>query len=246
MDNLKDKARARALDAATEREVATREILAVINQSRDDEAPVFDAILENAARLCRAPIAFLSLANEMRTEVTIPAHRGTRSEFGSILDGFVEPISRRELVAIRPIVDGQVARQTDIKDDDAYRNGDPRRLQMVDVEGARSVLAVPLISDGTPIGAIVLYRREVLAFDDDDEALVQSFAAQAVIAIENVRQFRELEVRLEREEATIQALKAISRSRDNEAPVFDIIIESASRLSNSYMGTLFLLSDDGT
>lgn len=61
-------------------------------------------------------------------------------------------------MAIRPIVDGNIARQTDIKDDDAYRNGDPRRLQMVDVGGARSVLADPLISGDLPIGAIVLYR----------------------------------------------------------------------------------------
>lgn len=93
VENLDDKTRSNSFDEAMEREAATRQILAVIIQSRDDEAPVFDAILENAARLCRAPIAFLSLANETRTEVTIPAHRGTRSEFGSILDGFIEPIT---------------------------------------------------------------------------------------------------------------------------------------------------------
>jgi GAF domain-containing protein len=235
-----------AVAEAKEREAATREILEVISRSREDEQPVFDAILENAARLCNAPIAFLSLANEDRTQVLIPAHRGTRSEFGSLLDGFVEPITRTELVAIRPIVDGNVARETDIKDAEAYRSGDPRRIQMVDVEGARSVLGVPLISDGTPVGAIILYRREVLPFNDDDEALVKSFAAQAVIAIENVRQFRELQTRLEREAATREILQVISQSRDDRQPVFEAILEQAARLCHSPQAGLVMADEQRT
>ena len=176
-----------------EREAATREILEVISESRDNEQPVFETILENASRLCNAPLAFLSLANAERTNVLIPAHRGTRSEFGSILDGFIEPISRTELVAVRPIADGQIVREDDIRDDETYRKGDPRRRQMVDVEGARSVLGVPLVQRGKPLGAIILYRREVQPFTADDVSLIESFAAQAVIAIENVRQFKALE-----------------------------------------------------
>jgi len=176
-----------------EREAATREILEVISESRDNEQPVFEVILENASRLCNAPLAFLSLANAERTNVLIPAHRGTRSEFGSILDGFIEPITRTELVAVRPIADGQIVREDDIRDDETYRKGDPRRRQMVDVEGARSVLGVPLIQRGKPLGAIILYRREVQPFTADDVSLIESFAAQAVIAIENVRQFKALE-----------------------------------------------------
>ena len=160
-----------------EREKATGEVLGVISTSRDDEIPVFRTILENASRICNAPIAFLSLANGERTEVTIPAHLGTRSEFGDILEDFLEPITRTELVAVRPVAEGVTVLEDDIKDDDAYRNGDPRRLQMVDVEGARSVLAVPLFRDGLPIGAIVLYRREVAPFSEDDLSLVQAFAA---------------------------------------------------------------------
>ena len=211
----------RKVQERLDREKATSEVLGVISTSRDDEIPVFKTILENASRLCNAPIAFLSIANEARTEVTIPAHLGTRSAFGDILEDFLEPIARTELVAIRPIANGVTVLEDDIRDDDAYRNGDPRRLQMVDVEGARSVLAVPLLRDDTPIGAIALYRREVAPFSEDDLSLVQAFAAQAVIAIENVRQFREVQERLERERASAEILEVISHSRDDEQPVLE-------------------------
>jgi class 3 adenylate cyclase len=201
--------RSRASNSAEARETALREILAVIAFSREDDVPVFDAILKNASLLCRAPIAFLSLADESRSQVVIPAHRGTRPDFGRILDEFREPFSRTELVAVRPVVDGKVIRKDDIADDDLYRRGDPRRRQMVDVEGARSVLSVPLMRADEPIGAIILYRREVAPFSDDDQSLVEGFAAQAVIAIENVRQFRALAART----AEVQALNASLETR---------------------------------
>ena len=229
-----------------EREEASGEVLSFISTSREDEVPVFETILESASRLCRAPIAFLSLANEDRSQVAIPAHRGTRSEFGDILEGFTEPITRTELVAVRPIANGEVVLEDDIKDHDTYRDGDPRRRQMVDVEGARSVIAVPLLQSGAPIGAIVLYQREVAPFSQDDLSLVQSFAAQAVIAIENVRQFREVQERLERERASAEILDVISRSRDDDHPVFDVIVESVSRLCNAPLAYLSVLNEDRT
>ena len=111
---------------------------------------------------------------------------------------------------------------------------------MVDVEGARSVLAVPLFRDGLPIGAIVLYRREVAPFSEDDLSLVQAFAAQAVIAIENVRQFREVQERLERERASAEILDVISRSRDDDRPVFQSIVKQAAKLVGSDATALVL------
>jgi GAF domain-containing protein len=236
----------REVQTRLERETATRQILHVISQSRDDELPVFDAILENASQLCHAPLAFLSVANAERTLVHIPAYRGTRSEFGDILANFEEPITRTELVAVRPVQDGKVVRADDITDDDTYRSGDPRRRQMADVEGARSVLSVPLVKEGVALGAIVLYRREVAPFSDDDVALVQSFAAQAVIAIENVRQFREVQTRLERERASAEVLELISQSRDDAGPVFDAILERGARLCGSDYAGLTLMSEDGS
>ncbi|MEO1687264.1 MAG: GAF domain-containing protein, partial [Pseudomonadota bacterium] len=235
----------RELQTRLEREAATREILEVISTSRDDEAPVFDAILEAASRLLKAKLAFLTLADETRTRVLVPAHRGTTPEFGAILDTFAEPIDRSELVAVLPVAKGEVIRIDDMKDTDLYRSGEPRRLQMVDVEGVRSVVGVPLMKGGAGLGALVLYRRDVAPFSDDDVALLESFAAQAVIAIENVRQFREVQERLEREKASAEVLEVISRSRDDQMPVFEAILERAARLCGAHQGGLQMVNEAG-
>ena len=235
----------REVQTRLEREQASREILEVISQTQDDEQPVFRRILENASRLCNAPLAFLSIADHVRGRVTIPANIGAREEFDKALTLFDEAITRTDLVAIRPINDCKIVRQDDIADDPLYtRDRDPKRVQMVDLEGARSVMAVPLIKDGVGLGVIVLYRREVSPFSDDDLELVETFAAQAVIAMENVRQFKELQTRLAREAATREVLQFISQSRNDETPVFDVILENAVRLSGSRGGVLFLISDD--
>jgi len=203
---------AEALAEVQAREAATKQILDVISQSRDDEKPVFNAILEHAQRLCKAPLAFLSLVDDTRTKVFIPAQRGARPAFADVLEAFIEPIERSELLAIRPVVDPQVILQDDIADDDLYRKRDPRRVQMVEVEGVRSILVVPLISGGLGIGGIILYRRQVDPFSEDDVALALNFAAQAVIAIENARQFKALEARTEE----VQALNASLEARVEE------------------------------
>ena len=87
----------RELQTRLEREAATREILSVISQSQDDEQPVFDVILKSASRLCNAPLAFLSMANEERTHVNIRAMLGARAEFTSLVENFHEPIDRGEI-----------------------------------------------------------------------------------------------------------------------------------------------------
>ncbi len=234
----------RELQIQLEREAAMREILQVISQSRDDEIPVFNAILKSASKLCNAPLGFLSVASEDRTSVTIPAHLGVRPDFGKILDGYNEPLVGSPLVANRLISEGEVILSDEIGKDPRYPAKHARRSQMVDVEGVKSLLAVPLISGKQAIGGILLYRRDVDPFSQDDVALVKSFAAQAVIAIENVRQFRKLESRLEREAATAEILQVISQSRDDEQPVFDEILKNASRLCDAPLAVLGLISED--
>ncbi len=177
----------RQLQTKFEREAATREILQVISQSRDDEAPVFDAILENACRLCDAPLAYLSMTTEDRSHVISPARRGAFAKFGTTLDNLRVPLAESHLALARAIAECRVFREDDISDHDLYTSGDPNRVSMVEDEGARSLMVVPLISKSLGIGSIALYRRKVAPFQDDDVALVESFAAQAVIAIENVR-----------------------------------------------------------
>ncbi len=176
-----------------EREEATRQVLQVISQSRDDEQPVFDAILENACRLCEAPLAYLSMVTEDGTEVISPAHRGAFASFAEGLGRLRVPLRTSKLALARAINEARPFREDDISDSDLYRSGEPNRVSMVEQEGGRSLLVVPMVKDGRGIGSITLYRREVQPFSDDDVLMVESFAAQAVIAIENVRQFRELQ-----------------------------------------------------
>ena len=132
----------------------------------------------------------------------------------------------------------------DCADDELYRKRDPRRVQLVEVEGVRTLLAVPLISEGTAIGSLCMFRREVRAYDPAQIALVETFAAQAIIAIENVRQFRELQEKLEREAATREILTVISQSRDDEGPVFDVILENAQQLCASPLTFLCLANEE--
>ena len=127
------------------REAALNAVLQIISISRNDQKPVFDAILENASKLCNAPLSFLSLVDDARSVVRIPASRGARTEFAEILNHFAEPITRSDLIAVSPIVNGEIIRLKDIADDELYRNRDPRRVQMVEVEGVRSAVAVPML-----------------------------------------------------------------------------------------------------
>ena len=235
-----------ASNPAREREAATREILQVISRSREDEGPVFDAILENACRLCDAPLAYLSMTTEDRTHVISPARRGTFAKFGTTLDNLRVPLAESRLALARAIRECRVFREDDIANSELYTNGDPNRVSMVEDEGARSLMVVPLISNGLGVGSITLYRRKIDPFQDDDVTLVESFAAQAVIAIENVRQFRELQARLARESATRKILEVISLNPDDEQPIFDTILESATKLCKAPHGVLLLRNSEDT
>lgn len=235
--------------------MATQEILQIISRSRDNERPVFDAILENASRLCNAPLTYLSMIDQDRTHITVPARKGSFAKFGALLDDFCVPLGESELALARAISERKVIRLDDIADDELYRNREPNRVTMVEDEGARSLLVVPLISGDKGIGSITLYRREVDPFSDEEVALIQSFAAQAVIAVENSRQFKALETlngevqalnaKLEeRVAAQVQELERIGRLKRFLSPhVADAIIsigdETALHSHRALLGVLF-------
>ena len=229
-------------EPARSRERALGEILEVIARSREDEGPVFEAILAAAARLCDAPIARLLLANEARTHYRFAAAWGGELWTVSIGDMYSLDLP---LIIPMTIREARSFHVPDLRDTDEYRAGVPQRVLLVDGEGIRTHLTVPLVSDGVGIGCICLAKREVAPFSEDDIALVRSFAAQAAIAVENVRQFRELQTRLEREAATREVLEVISRSRDDEAPVFDAILRRAAALCRSTFAGLALIDEDG-
>ena len=227
----------REVQERLERERASAEILDVISRSRDDERPVFDAILENTAHLCETDLATFNLMNAEGTHLVYAAH------YGRTLHTYEVGVDRWSIDSTLQIAEsvreGQIVHNVDLRETQLYKEGDKWRRQLADEEGVRSFLTVPLIAaDGNPIGCIGIYRKEVRAFSGDEILMVETFAAQAVIAIENVRQFREVQERLEREKASGEILTVISQSRDDELPVFDAILENALRLCAADMAVV--------
>ncbi len=234
----------REVQTRLERERASSEILEVISQSRDDEGPVFDAILSNASHLCHAPIAGLVMVDDERKTYGLRASRGAKPEFVEALEKNPPALDPERFAAARAIVEQRIVHVDDLASPNLYGADDKHRIRTTQLEGIRTVLFVPLIWEQQSIGAIGLWRREVKPFSEDEIALVETFAAQAVIAIENVRQFREVQERLERERASSEILQVISQSRDDDTPVFKTIVENAARLCNAPMTFLVLIKED--
>jgi class 3 adenylate cyclase len=229
-----------------EQQAATQEILEIISKSREDEAPVFDVILENAANLCNAPHAFLQLRNDMDTHLHVAAQNFRTSKFLDRLRTNPIPTQNNpSSISVRGMEATEPTHYDDIRDLRGTEFYTEQLGYAMDDEGMRTALFVPLISDGQGIGVIVLYRLDVAPFRSDEIALVQTFAAQAVIAIENVRQFREVQERLKREQANREILEVISLNPDDEQPVFDAIINRAAKLCHApHAGLLLRDADD--
>lgn len=217
---------------------ALRRVLEIIRDNREDEAPVFAAILEQAASLCNVPYAGLALVDASGKELVYAASHGAALP-SSRVGARSWPIVPRSAMGQAVLAKCPV-RVDDLKDSDDYRNGEPSRVRSVDEDGIRSFMVVPLLLDGRAIGTFGMFKREVAPFTQSDQELVEAFAAQAVIAIENVRQFREVQTRLEREAATSEILEVISRSRDDEKPVFDVVLRNARRLCGASTAALML------
>ncbi len=234
-------------DAAARRQLrATLEILRTISRSRDDEMPVFDVILDSATRLCDAPLAFLSIVNEDSETLSIPAHRGARADMAGIWDGMRDPLADSDLVSAHAIRNREIIHVDDLANDPDFGMGDDRRAELVELEQVRTYLVVPLIRGDRTLGTLNLYRREVRPFRPEQIDLLKTLAAQAVIAIDNVRQFREVQTRLDRERASARVLDVISRSRTDTGPVFDAILNSAADLCAAPHALLLLPDAAGT
>src|SRR4029077_17203274 len=213
--------RNRDLTEALEQQTATSEILRVIASSPTDLQPVFDAIVGSAARLCDATFAALHRFDGQ--VLTFDAQQGmTEPEIQESRRRFPLPPGR-EIAVGRALLDRRIAHIHDIRRDPDY-------LLTEGQMSFRTTLAVPLLREGKAVGALGLWRREVQAFSDKQIALVETFADQAVIAIENVRLFQELQARnrdlteaLEQQTATGEVLRVIASSPTDIQPVLDTV-----------------------
>jgi len=225
---------------ALEQQTATAQILRVISGSPNDLRPVFDAILGSAVGLCDAHFGILNLYDGERFRSA--AHRGSNPEFEKWV--FERGAFKPEAFLRRIIDDRQPVHVSDIRESQAYRDGRPNIVKMVEVAGVRTFLAVPLLKEDGVIGNLAIYRPEVRPFTEKQIALVRTFADQAVIAIGNVRLFNETKEALERQTATAEILKVIASSPADVQPVFDAIVQSAARLFGRRAG-LRLTEADG-
>ena len=134
----------------------------------------------------------------------------------------------------------QVQHVPDIAAEQAYAERDPAIVSIVELGGARTLVAVPILKEDKLVGVITIYRQEVRPFSDKQIELVQNFAAQAVIAIENARLLNELRESLQQQTATSEVLKVISSSPNDLEPVFNSILDNAVRLCEAQFGNMYL------
>src|SRR3984893_4078301 len=198
-------------EEAQARETANAKVLQVINASPGDLAPVFDAMLEKAMRLCGA--AFGQLGIYDGDLLSLGAVRGPPDIVSYMKNrGPVRPIKGHNSTIERLARGENVIHVADAKDDDAYREGNPNRRALVDLGGCRTLLNIALRKDRRLLGAIEVYRQEVHPVSDKQIALLQNFAAQAVIAMENARLITETREALDHQTATAEVLQVINSS----------------------------------
>jgi GAF domain-containing protein len=234
-------ARTRQLSEALEQQSATSEVLRVISSSPGDLAPVFQAMLENATRVCGSNFGTLYLRQGYAFRA-VSMHGATPAYMRARLGQLITPGAGTGLG--RVVQTKKVVHVADITAEPAYRDGDPMRTAAAEVGGVRTLLVVPMLKEEELVGGIAIYRTEVRPFTDKQIELVTNFAHQAVIAIENVRLLNELRESLQQQTATADVLEIISSSPGELEPVFEAMLESATRICEAKFANFLLYDGD--
>jgi GAF domain-containing protein len=225
------------LRESLQQQTATAEVLSVISSSPGELQPVFDAMLANAVRLCAASFGnlylregeFFRLVAFHNTPPAFVAQRRGRPYRPSPIGPPGRMLRTRAVVHI-----------DDLTADPSYRERDPGVVAFVELAGTRTVLLVPMLKDGEPIGYLSIYRQEVRPFADREIELLTGFAAQAVIAIENTRLLNELRESLQQQTATAEVLRVISSSPGDLGPVYRALLENAVRICQAKFAAMYL------
>src|SRR5262249_48997539 len=235
--------RNRDLTTALDRQTATADVLRIIAQSPTELQPVLDAIATSAVRLCAASDAVIERLEGDR--LYNAAHAGSQMKG---LVGLPLPLTRqfpggRAILDRKPVIldDIHLVAQSEY----------PDTLELLKLNTIHSVAEIPLLSEGKPLGSLAVLRAEVHPFTEAEVALLNTFADQAVISIENVRLFKELQERnaelreaLEQQTATSEVLKIISRSTFDLEPVLGTLIENATKLCGANSGAILRQEDE--
>jgi GAF domain-containing protein len=226
----------RELSEALERQAATSEVLQIISESPGDLQPVLTSMLENAVRICGATFGNIyrwdgEALHMLASHNTPPAFAEDRRRSP------YRPYPKSPVG--RMLVTRRLVHISDVMAEDVYtKKLDPVAVTAVTLGGIRTLLGVPLLNKGEMIGVFFLSRQEVRPFTDKQIGLVENFAAQAVVAIENTRLLNELRQSLERQTATSEVLQVISASPGDLEPVFASVLENAVRICDAKFGSI--------
>jgi GAF domain-containing protein len=227
----------RQLTGALEQQTATSEVLKVISRSTFDLQPVLQTLVENATKLCDAENGAILRPDGDVYRMAVSC--GVSPEYKEFLERNPVPPPGRKTVTGRVISERRTVHIHDVLADPEFQWSEAQKVGRF-----RTVLGVPMLREGLPIGVIIIWRNIVQPFTAKQIELVETFADQAVIAIENVRLFNELKESLEQQTATSEILGVIASSPTDIQPVLDAMAQSAARLCESYDAVIHRVDGD--